>query len=99
MPNFALDRAEPPASPRTFASPLSEADALALVDARESELDALLSAASRVRDAAFGRRVTFSPKVFLPLTNICSNRCDYCSFRRSPSDDGAHTMTHAEVED
>lgn len=64
-------------------------------DARE--LPALLEAASAVRDRAWGKRVTFSPKVFLPLTNYCRNRCDYCSFRRSPGDAGAWTMDHAEV--
>jgi FO synthase len=36
--------------------------------------------------------------VFLPLTNLCRNRCDYCSFRRSPGEAGEWTMTHAEVE-
>jgi FO synthase len=51
-----------------------------------------------VRDAAFGRVVTYSPKVFLPLTNLCRNRCDYCSFRRSPGDAGEWTMSPAEVE-
>jgi FO synthase len=79
-------------------APLSEAEALAWADARGPELDALLGAAGQVRDRAFGRVVTFSPKVFLPLTNLCRNRCDYCSFRRSPGEEGAWTMTHAEVE-
>ena len=50
-----------------------------------------------MRDRAFGRRVTFSPKVFLPITNLCRNRCDYCSFRRSPGDEGEWTMTPDEV--
>src|SRR5262249_12184989 len=45
----------------------------------------------------FGATVTYSPKVFLPLTNLCRNRCDYCSFRRSPGDAGEWTMTHDEV--
>jgi FO synthase len=42
--------------------------------------------------------VTYSPKVFLPLTNLCRNRCDYCSFRRSPGDEGEWTMTPDEIE-
>jgi FO synthase len=37
--------------------------------------------------------------VFLPLTNLCRNRCDYCSFRRSPGDDGEWTMRPSEVDD
>jgi FO synthase len=77
--------------------PISEADALQLAEV--GELDALMHAAGLVRDGAFGRTATFSPKVFLPLTNICRNRCDYCSFRRSPGDAGAWTMNHDEVRD
>lgn len=79
------------------AGPLDEADALALADLPVNELDGLLAAAARRRDAAWGRVVTFSPKVFLPLTNLCRNRCDYCSFRRSPGDPGEWTMTPDEV--
>ena len=45
------------------------------------------------RDGRWAPDVTFSPKVFLPLTNLCRNRCDYCSFRRSPGDAGEWTMT------
>jgi FO synthase len=78
-------------------TPLSDSDALALADVDASGMPALLAAAGSVRDRAFGRVATFSPKVFLPLTNICRNRCDYCSFRRSPGDAGAWTMSHDEV--
>jgi FO synthase len=76
---------------------LPDDEALRLADASAAELPALLAAAGKKRDAAWGRTATFSPKVFLPLTNICRNRCDYCSFRRSPGDAGAWTMSHAEV--
>src|SRR6185369_135475 len=58
-----------------------------------------MQAAAAARDKTWGRRVTFSPKVFLPLTNLCRNRCDYCSFRRSPGDPGAWTMSPEEVND
>ena len=51
-----------------------------------------------MRDTLFGRTVTYSPKVFLPLTNLCRNHCDYCSFRRSPGEPGEWTMTPAEIE-
>jgi len=76
---------------------LPDDEALRLADATAGELPALLQAAGKKRDAAWGRTATFSPKVFLPLTNICRNRCDYCSFRRSPGEAGAWTMSHAEV--
>ncbi len=62
-------------------------------------LGALLAAAAARRDRAFpGATLTYSPKVFLPLTNLCRNRCDYCSFRRSPGDAGEWTMTPAQIE-
>lgn len=60
--------------------------------------DALMREAAARRDARWGRRITYSPKVFLPLTNLCRDVCDYCAFRRSPKDPDAHTMTPAEVE-
>lgn len=74
----------------------------ALVCARRpreaAALDALCAQAAAVRDQGFGRTLTFSPKVFLPITTLCRNRCDYCTFRRSPEDEGAHTMTTDEVQ-
>ena len=76
-------------------APLSDERALALAD--PSEAESLFEAAGAVRARAWGKRVTFSPKVFLPLTNLCRNFCDYCSFRRSPNQPGAWTMTPREV--
>ena len=55
------------------------------------------AAAAARRDAAWGRTITFSPKVFLPLTNLCRNRCGYCTFRKSPGDPAAWTMSPDEV--
>ena len=87
----ALDRA-------ALGTPLADEEALAIADAPEAFAREVRAAASAARDRAFGRTVTYSPKVFLPLTNLCRNRCDYCSFRRSPGDAGEWTMTPAEVE-
>src|SRR5262249_24944219 len=78
-------------------SALSDADALLLADA-DLPGEELRAAAAKVRDRAFGRLLTFSPKVFLPLTNLCRNHCDYCSFRRSPGEAGEWTMRPDEVE-
>ncbi|MGH4005936.1 MAG: 7,8-didemethyl-8-hydroxy-5-deazariboflavin synthase CofG, partial [Pseudonocardiaceae bacterium] len=44
----------------------------------------LLGRARAVRDAAHGTRVTYSPKVFLPLTMLCRDRCGYCTFAHAP---------------
>ena len=46
--------------------------------------DLLTAAAREIRDEAFGSRVTFSPKVFLPLTKLCADRCGYCTFATAP---------------
>lgn len=81
-----------------FEAPLSDQDALALADASGHELEALCRAAGARRDRLFGTTVTFSPKVFLPLTNLCRNRCSYCSFRKSSGDAGEWTMTPEEVD-
>jgi len=45
----------------------------------------LLAEARRIRDLRYGRRVTFSPKVFLPLTMLCQDRCGYCTFAKPPA--------------
>ncbi|MEN9822144.1 MAG: synthase [Actinomycetota bacterium] len=51
----------------------------------DGPLDDLLAAARRIRDAATGRRVTFSPKVFIPLTMLCRDKCGYCTFAQPPA--------------
>jgi FO synthase len=66
-------------------------------DLIDRDLGELVAAAAERRDRIGGRRVTYSPKMFLPLTNLCRDFCDYCAFRRSPKDPGAHTMSPAEV--
>src|SRR3546814_19442467 len=45
----------------------------------------LMARARAVRDEAHGRRVTFSPKVFIPLTMLCRDRCGYCTFAQPPA--------------
>src|SRR6266702_4094590 len=74
---------------------LSRDEAVALLATPELTT-ALLATASALRDRAWGRTVTFSPKVFLPLTNLCRDRCTYCTFRKDPDDPDAWTMTPAE---
>src|SRR5215471_6143322 len=41
--------------------------------------------ARQIRDRAFGRRVTYSPKVFIPLTMLCRDKCGYCTFAQPPA--------------
>ena len=76
---------------------LAARDAIALIECPDSDLDIMLSAAAEMRDRAKGRDVTYSRKVFLPVTNLCRDRCTYCTFRKDPGDPGAWTMTLAEI--
>jgi FO synthase len=48
-------------------------------------LDELMAAAAVVRDAAHGTRITWSPKVFIPLTHLCRDKCGYCTFAQPPA--------------
>src|SRR5262245_43303364 len=62
-----------------------------------SELLALLQVADALRAQHHGNTITYSRKVFLPLTNLCRDYCGYCTFRKDPGDPGAKTMTPDEV--
>jgi FO synthase len=57
----------------------------------------LLAAAAEVRNATFGNRVTYSPKVFIPLTMLCRDRCGYCTFAQPPARLEAPYLTPDEV--
>jgi FO synthase len=48
-------------------------------------LDELMARAAAKRDAVHGHRVTYSPKVFIPLTMLCRDKCGYCTFARPPA--------------
>ena len=56
-----------------------------------------LSAATALKQRFKPGVITYSRKVFLPLTNLCRDYCGYCTFRRDPGEAGAHTMTPDEV--
>ena len=60
-------------------------------------LSELLAAATEVRARGKGNVITFSKKVFLPLTTLCRDYCGYCTFRKDPGQPGAHFMTPEEV--
>src|SRR6266700_376151 len=75
---------------------VSREEALAL--AERASLDELLEAASDVREQGKGKTVSFSKKVFIPLTTLCRDYCSYCTFRKDPGQPGAHFMTPEEVQ-
>ena len=55
------------------------------MDLLTTPLDELMGRARAVRDTAHGTRVTFSPKVFIPLTMLCRDKCGYCTFAQPPA--------------
>ena len=67
------------------------------LDVLAAPLPELLAAAAAARDAAWGRRVTWSPKVFVPLTRLCRDRCGYCTFATAPARVVAPYLTPDEV--
>ncbi len=77
--------------------PPGREEAYALMYAEGPDLRALMDAASALRDRYKGRVVTYSRKVFIPLTNLCRDSCAYCTFVRRPGQVGARTMTPQEV--
>ena len=51
----------------------------------DTPLEEVLQEARILRDRQSGRRITFSPKVFIPLTMLCRDRCGYCTFAKAPA--------------
>ena len=80
-----------------YGGSLSDEEALALVDAEEESLVDLCQVAAGMRDQGKGGVVTFSPKVFIPLTRLCRDYCGYCTFRQTPADAKSLYLTPEEV--
>jgi 7,8-didemethyl-8-hydroxy-5-deazariboflavin synthase CofG subunit len=77
--------------------PISREDASTLLRSTGTDLVALMHAASRLRDRGKGTTVTYSRKVFIPLTNLCRDKCGYCTFAKAPNHPDARTLTPDEV--
>src|SRR5579862_2563279 len=78
-------------------SSISREAAIRLIGCPDYDLPELLAAARAAKERFKPGVITYSRKVFLPLTNLCRDYCGYCTFRRDPGDPGAHTMTPDEV--
>ena len=63
----------------------------------QAELPALMAAAAASRDAAFGRNLSYSRKVFIPLTKLCRDVCHYCTFAERPKKGHAAYLSPAEI--
>jgi FO synthase len=60
-------------------------EATSMMAARGEELDRLMGLAARLRDLEHGEIVTYSRKVFIPLTMLCRDHCHYCTFAKPPA--------------
>jgi len=69
-------------SPRVHDAPVPSEHSRGLIDL---PLDEIMSRARAIRDARTGCRVTYSPKVFIPLTMLCRDSCGYCTFAQPPA--------------
>ncbi len=76
---------------------LSRNEAVGLMRCDEEQLPRLLALARASKERFKPGVISYSRKVFLPLTNLCRDYCGYCVFRRDPGQPGAHTMTPEEV--
>jgi FO synthase len=80
--------------------PLSESDCLSFLTAHQDTTQEICAAAADMRNQAKGSTVTFSPKVFIPLTQMCRDFCGYCTFRKDPQQAGNNPfMTPEQVLD
>ena len=61
---------------------LDDCDALALADNEDTQR--LMAVARAIRDQHFGNLITYSKKVFIPLTHLCRDVCHYCTFATTP---------------
>jgi len=78
---------------------ISREAALSLLRCPADVLPDLLSTACCLKEQYRPGVITYSRKVFIPLTNLCRDYCGYCTFRRDPAHPGAHTMSPEEVLD
>src|SRR5260370_1982532 len=78
-------------------SPISRDLALRLIRCNHADLPALLAAARAAKENFKPGVITYSRKVFLPLTNLCRDYCGYCIFRRHPREPPAHTTTPTQL--
>jgi 2-iminoacetate synthase ThiH len=70
---------------------LSAQEAYELINCADHKIQSLVARAGALRDRVKGKTITYSRKIFLPITNLCRDRCAYCTFRKDPDDPDAWT--------
>ncbi len=78
---------------------IADEEASLLISAENDQVAALCGVAAGIRDRGKGHVVTFSPKVFIPLTRLCRDLCGYCTFRQDPSSAASLYLTPEQVLD
>lgn len=81
----------------SFGKEIGREEASALM--RCSDADRLFELANRIRKIRKGNVVTYSRKVFIPLTNLCRDTCSYCTYKKEPTDPDAVMMKPEQVLD
>ena len=76
---------------------LSRKDAIALANCDKEELEHLCSEATKVRDTYWPNTLTYSRKVFIPLTNMCRDTCGYCTFVKHPDSGQGNILSRDRV--
>jgi FO synthase len=78
---------------------LNDAEVRELAELAEARPSHVIEAAGRLRDARTGSVITYSRKVFIPLTKLCRDSCGYCTFAHPPRPGGAAFLSLDEVLD
>jgi len=78
---------------------IDDGEASLLISAESAEVAGLCAVAAGIRDRGKGQVVTFSPKVFIPLTRLCRDFCGYCTFRQDPDSAASLYLTPEQVLD
>jgi FO synthase len=73
-----------------MAFPAPDPDLAADLIRGRGDVDGLFSEARLLRDEGRGRTITYSRKVFIPLTTLCRDKCTYCTFAKPPGAGGAY---------
>jgi 7,8-didemethyl-8-hydroxy-5-deazariboflavin synthase CofG subunit len=76
---------------------VSRESAIQLLGCDDAVLPELLGTAFYLKEQYRPGIITYSRKVFIPLTNLCRDYCSYCTYRRDPGQPGAHTMSPDQV--
>ena len=72
-------------------------DGYELIEAPADSIPAICEVAGQLRDRTKGQTVTYSRKVFIPLTTLCRDSCGYCTFAKPPDHPDAITLNPDEV--